>query len=134
MRIYASVPQLNNRLAFQPSEGNSVCFGQNKECFVLILCQVDSYSVLGNLQTIKLNRYAALQQHFASNLAHIIRFGQRDENETRTSHSFFQDRTSVRKLHWGAKGKNEKADLAPDEKAEFREMTDILVSSYRRPM
>ena len=67
----------------------------------------------------------------------------------------------VRKLRWGAKGKgksggarviyffhddemplflltaygkNEKADLAPDEKAEFREMTDILVSSYRRPM
>lgn len=67
----------------------------------------------------------------------------------------------IRKLRWGAKGKgksggarviyffhddemplflltaygkNEKADLAPDEKAEFREMIDVLVSSYRRPM
>ena len=33
-----------------------------------------------------------------------------------------------------AYGKNEKADIAPDEKAEFREMIDVLVSSYRRPM
>lgn len=67
----------------------------------------------------------------------------------------------IRKLRWGAKGrgksggarviyffhdeemplflltaygKNEKTDIAPDEKAEFREMIDVLVSSYRRPM
>jgi len=67
----------------------------------------------------------------------------------------------IRKLRWGAKGKgksggarviyffhdeemplflltaygkNEKADIAPDEKAEFREMIDVLIASYRRPM
>ncbi|HEX7776350.1 MAG TPA: type II toxin-antitoxin system RelE/ParE family toxin [Parvibaculum sp.] len=67
----------------------------------------------------------------------------------------------IRKLRWGAKGKgksggaraiyfyhddemplflltaygkNQKADIEPEEKAEFRELIDELVSSYRRPI
>jgi mRNA-degrading endonuclease RelE of RelBE toxin-antitoxin system len=33
-----------------------------------------------------------------------------------------------------AYGKSQKADIAPEEKAEFRELVDVLVASYRKPI